>query len=224
MKKSGLRRDHRAIWAVLLLGFASGVVAAQEEPQLVMRFDRLHGIYENLAAVVEPVRSGPVTLRMSSPQHRLELLSSQLELTPREDGIHDAKISLRFRGQGDLHTELDFGGLPASFEDKVVFPEQDVEIEGLVRLIAEEEGYRVVVERTEGFTQIEARSVLSSEIVSWCNRLARFLRGDAGCDALDEALSHPKLPLPGPGEEFVVLREQLTDDERAQIDVYLAPF
>jgi hypothetical protein len=201
---------------------ASGLFAGPLGIEL--RFDRLNGSYEDLVAEVEPIRSGPLTVRLTSPQHRLELKSNRLNLSPLDGESHAVSGRVRFSGSGSLFAELDFGGLPASLEDEVVFPDQETVVEGKIRIDIVDEGYLVTVETLPKFVEIEMQSKLGSGLVAWCSRLALLVAGDAGCDELEQELSHPRLPLPAQGVTHLVRAEELTSEERAEIDLYLASY
>ena len=211
----------RRLCAVLILVPLASPALGAEPVGIDLRFDRLNGSYENLVAEVEPIVSGPLTVHLSSPEHQLELTSNRLELERLEDGRHTARVSVRFTGSGSLNTELDFGGIPASLEDRVVFPEQEVTVDGKVSIERSADGYLVTVEELPGFVTVEMHSRLGAELVAWCSRLALFVAGDAGCADLERQLTHPRLPLPAPGFRQLVRSEELTAEERDQIDLYL---
>ncbi len=206
------------------MAVSTGLALMASPIGIELRFDRLNGLYENVVAEVEPIRSGPVTIRLASPEHRLELESNQIALSPSGDASHVIKAQVRFSGSGLLNAELDFGGIPASLKDMVVFPDQEAVLEGKVRVEDVDAGYLVTVEELPDFVTIEIHSELGSELVAWCARLALFVAGDAGCEDLESALSHPRLPLPAPGTTHLIRSDELTADERSQIDVYLARF
>lgn len=186
-----------------------------------LRFERLNGVYEDLEADVEPIQSGPVTIRLSSPEHRLELKSHEVRISPDSGDRHKLWATVRFSGTGSLIADLDFGGIPAAFEDQVEFPDQQVQIEAKVRIEVVESGFEVTAEELPRFVNIEMKSRLGGELVEWCKRLALFVAGDAGCSELDERLSRPRLPLPAPGASHLVSFEELTAEERARIELYL---
>lgn len=219
-----MTRLPRFACCVLVAASAATLVQAANPDGLELPFDRLHGVYEDLPADVAPIESGPVSIRLSSPSHRLELLASKLELGRLGGDRHRVRGMARFSGTGTLVTELDFGGVPASFRDNVVLPEQDVFVEGTISVEVVDEGYLVTVEELPGFLALQMDSALGSQLVAWCNRLALFVAGDAGCRELDRELSHPKLPLPAAGSEHLIRWTDLTEAERAQIDVYLSSF
>jgi hypothetical protein len=200
----------------------SAAQSVEAQLGLELRFERLNGPYDDLVAQVEPIESGPVTIRLSSPEHHLELKENQLDLSPLGGGLHAVRGLVRFSGTGKLIADLDFGGVPASLQDEVVFPEQETIVEGKIRIEVVDDGYRLTVEDLPRFIDLEIHSKLGSELVVWCSRLALFVAGDAGCGDLDRELSHPRLPLPAPGASHLVRRDELTAAEQAQLDLYLA--
>ena len=216
----------RARDLMLCVGVALGCVgvAAGSSPGLELRFERLNGVYEDLEAFVEPIQSGPLTIQLASPSHRLEMRAHEILLSPLGDGRHRFRGSVRFLGEGTLHAEMDFGGIPATFGDRVVFPDQTREIDATVFIEPVEEGYLVTADELPPFVEVEVESQLASQLVAWCGRIALFVAGDAGCATLDRQLRYPRLPLPAPGTTYLVRADDLTPDERSLINLYLLEF
>jgi hypothetical protein len=210
----------RATAICLLTG--APLLWAAGPPAISFRFDRLNHDYQNLVAEVDPIESGPLTLRLSSPEHVLALKSNHVEIEPAGPESHRVRLSARFEGQGVLVAEADFAGIPATLEDRVVFPDQETEIEAQVRFDREESGYRITTERLPPHVEVTIESPLGKQLVAWCGRLAVFVAGDGGCGELDRRLSNPQLPLPPPGSEFFLPGDRLTDEERFRLDRYLA--
>lgn len=217
-----MRLDKLVLFACAAITCVGPVLASS--PGLDLRFERLNGVYEDLEAVVEPIRSGPLAIYLTSPSHRLEMKDHGISLSPLGNGRHRLRGSVRFLGEGILNARLDFGGIPASLEDEVEFPEQSRQIEAKVFIEVVDEGYRVTAEELPAFVDVEARSRLGSELVAWCGRLALFIGGDAGCSTLDRQLTRPRLPLPAPGASYTVRAEDLTSEERDRIGLYLTRF
>ena len=153
------------------------------------------------------------------------MLAGRLQLAPGGDCRHDALLRARFRGDGELEADVELGGFPGRFEDRVRIPEQEREI--AAKIIIEGGGrgggdYRVTLEELPVTVGVEVESELAGRLVSFCRRLSLLVVGDAGCGALDRALSNPRLPLPEPGTRFVVRRDELTPEERARLARYRA--
>ncbi len=185
-------------------------------------FDRAQGTYENLDIEALPMQSGPLDLRLSSPENTVTLEHGSLRLEPAEDGLHKAMIQVVFSGEGRLLTEIKLGTIPSGFEDQVRFPRQEHRVTAWVTIAAEDEGYRVVAEELPETVQVELESALAADLVGFCRRMSLFFAGDAGCENLESMLSNPKIPLPEPGSDFLVRYADLTEAERGRLDLYLA--
>ena len=188
---------------------------------LVFELERYNGVYSGSMAEVRPIERGPLTILLTSPRYEIEILAHRLELQPAAGGLHRALGWSRFSGDGDLEADVRFGAVPASFADRVVIPEQEKEIEALVRLEHHEAGYLVTLEELPESVTIAVESELAASLVSFCTSVSRFTFGDAGCDALDRALSNPQVPLPEPGTRFVLRESILLAAERERLERYL---
>jgi len=56
------------------------------------QFNRLNQSYENIALKIKEVQSGPLIIRISSPEHRLTLHDHGLEIEPAKRHIHHAQL------------------------------------------------------------------------------------------------------------------------------------
>ena len=135
--------------AVLLVASGGAQTAAPGQ----LQFGRLNRTYSDVITEIEPIRQGPVTVRLSSPRHQLTVRN---HLLPK---------SVRVRIQ----------------------------------------------------------SGVGSRIVGFCDRAAALLFSDVDCAVLNRALSTAVVPLPDPGESFLLENAELTAAERLRIDAYLAP-
>lgn len=207
----------------LLIVVATVLVAAGPAPEAeVFVLERLNGTHRDLGGGVKEIQNGPVTVRPSSPTNRFELLGNRLELTPLGEGVHQADFWVKFEGEADVEAEIMVGMLSGgTLTDEVTVPEQETTIRSQIRLVRQEEDYLItVVDSPEEF-DIYVQSRLAAQIVSMCESLTRFTFG-SDCDGLDSALSHPNVPMPKEGKEFVLESGQLTEDEQRQLDAYLA--
>lgn len=184
-------------------------------------FDRLNGTYTDLAGEVRETTTGPIVVRSNSPTNRLELIGNRLEMTHLGDGVHRAEAWVHFEGEAEVEAELLMAGLSTGMvEDQVVVPNQERRIDSRIKLERQDEDYLItIVEVPEDF-QIAIQSRLAAQLVSMCEGIARFTFG-ASCEALEGALTNPKIPMPEPGEEFILPAGELTADERAQLEAYL---
>ena len=106
-------------------------------------------------------------------------------------------------------------------EDRIVLPEQSQVIEGRVELERTEEGYQITAVELPTHAEIRIDSDLAGNLVTVCKGFAVLPFMNVNCGAVDAAMSVLRLPLPEPGEVFVLAAEDLTEVERRQIDAYL---
>jgi len=207
-----------AIWAAFAgVSLAGGATA--EATTFV--FDRLNGTYTDLAGEVRETTTGPILVRSNSPANRLELIGNRLELTPLGEGVHLIDVWVRFEGEADVEAELLMAGLSTGVvEDRVVVPNQERRVESRINLERQDGDYLITVVETPKDFQISIESRLAAQLVSMCEGIARFAFG-ASCESLESALSNPKIPMPEPGEEFILPAGELTPLERAQLEAYL---
>lgn len=204
-----------ALFVVLL----AAVAAAQAETFVLQR---LNGTYTDLGGQVREVRSGPVVVRPSSSSSTFELLANRLELTPLGEDVHQADLWVRFEGEADVEAEILVGSLSGgTLQDKVTVPNQERTLSTRVRLERQDADYLITIVESPDDFNITIQSHLAGQIVSLCESLTRFTFGSS-CDGLDAALSNPKIPMPEPGEEFVLDSDEMTPEERARFDGYLA--
>lgn len=206
---------------VIAAGLMLAAALLATAPGIELSFERVFGTYENVDVDALPVTRGALNVQLSSPENSVTLEAGSLLLEPAEDGLHKAVIDVTFSGEGRLITEISIGTLPTRFEDQVRFPRQRRAITAWVTIEAAEEGYRVVTVELPETVEIELESALAADLVGFCRRMSLFTAGDAGCDTLAENLSHPKLPLPKPGTDFLVKSSDLTEVERERLDLYL---
>ncbi len=206
----------------LITAAGGGLSAKKARAGTTLVFERLNGTYEDLGANLRPVVSGPVTVRISSPSHRLTLIAHRLELAPLGGGEHSGRLTARFRGQAHLTVGVELGGLPSELEDDVLVPEQERTVDGRFRVDRRPDGYALTMIELPPDVPVEVESGLGKDLVAWCGRLTFFLPGDSGCDGLDRALSNPRVPLPKPGSKVFLEAADLTPEERAALDAYLA--
>lgn len=183
----------------------------------------LNGSYTDLDSDLEPVRQGPLVIRISSPNHQVRVHRNRFELTPRDDGLLDAILEVDFEGDGLLFADIEGPGISSRYTDEVAAPRQTVRVAGKIRLEQAEGGYLVTVEEAPPSVDLEIRSAMAQRIVDICRTLAQLplLRFD--CTGLEASMSVATVPLPEPGEQFLVPEDRLTEAERAFFDRFAAP-
>ena len=175
----------------------------------------MNGVYEDLDSDLAPIRQGSLTIRVSSPEHRLSVHGNRLQLEPSADGSLAAVMEVDFEGGGRLIADVEGVG---RFEDRVEAPRQTARAAGSVRLARSEEGYLFTVVAADPFVRLEISSGVSRQIAGACRALELIPFVDLPCGGLEKALSTVRVPMPGPGEKFAVAAEALSDEERAFFD------
>ncbi len=198
------------------------ITSAAATQTMVIVLERLNGTYTNLGGGVREVRNGLVVVRPTSQSNLFELHANRLELTPLGNDEHLAVFWVRFEGKADVEAEILVGGLSGgTLTDEVTVPNQERTIESRIKLERREDDYLITVVESPRDFSVTVQSRLGGQIVSVCESLTRLTFGSS-CDGLDAALSNPRIPMPGPGEEFVLDSGELTPEERARFDQYLA--
>lgn len=192
----------------------SQVTTAAEEIEL----RSLNGTYTGLDTGLAPIEEGPLTIRLSSPEHRLVVHGNRLTLRRNYRGRFDAAVEIELEGEGRLIADVEGAGINNRFTDEVKAKRQTVEVRGEVRLEAAEDGYRFTVVRPGPAVSLEIESRLAGQIVDVCRVVALLPLFDLGCDRVEAALSVVRIPLPERGRVLLLPAERLTDEERAFFD------
>lgn len=191
---------------------------AETRPQH-FQFERLNKNYENIAPKIKEVQSGPLIIRLSSPEHQLTLHSHGLEIQPvGGNNIHKIKLSAEIEGTGRLLAEIDLLGLRQTIKDRFQIPRQKKQLTGKVRVDRETAGYRITPIKIPKSISIIIQSDLGLQLVLWCKALPLPL---LDCADLDRVLSQLTLPLPQ-DKIFFIKNTDLRPDEQAALDKYLA--
>lgn len=187
----------------------------------VFQFDRLNRSYQMDDSEVAPVRQGPVTIHLSSPRNTLVVKGHSVSLLPLGDGLHQASVGLDFMGSGDLTADLvTAAGTSSRLEDLVVMPRQTVRVDARVSFARVAGGWDVTAHSLPPKVKVDIQSRLAGSLVTVCGQMAVFLGLD--CDGLDRSLSRVDVPLPAAGSVFHLPEEELTAEEVARLEAYLA--
>ena len=217
--------DALSLVALILATLAAGVcVAGEREPDVYTHevvSDRVNGIHEDLDTDLAPVQMGPVTVVLTSPSHSVEVFEHQLSLGPASEGIEAGMLWAHYEGQAHLVAVLEVGGLSSEIEDHIELPEQEIMVAGKIEIVREAEGYRVISVESPSHVEIKIESDLAGRLGLLCRGFAVLAMGSVDCEAIDQAMSVVRVPLPEPGEEFFVAADELTEQERDQIEAYL---
>ncbi len=204
-----------------LLALATVVSAAAPEPETTtIVVEEINGTYTDLGGELREVRNGPVVVRPTSENNTFELFANRLELTPLEDGEHQADLWVHFEGEADVEAEILVAGISGgTLTDVVVVPNQERTIRTRVKLERQEEKYLITMVESEELT-IQIESQLAGQLVTICENFTRFTFGSS-CDGLDTALNNPRVPMPEPGKELELDARQLSPEQKRQLDDYL---
>jgi len=172
----------------------------------------VNGVYENLGSDLEPIRQGPLTIRVSSPEHRLTIHSNRLRLERNGDGTLAAKMEVDFEGQGHLVAQVEGFG---RFTDDVEARRQTVEATGTIRLERTEGGYLFSVIEAQSDTRVDIESGVAEQIVGACRAASRLPLVKLPCEGLDAALTSLRIPMPEAGREFLLPSADMTRKEKA---------
>lgn len=200
----------------------SATPASPAGPPEVLELTRLNGTYTQLAPEMAPVRRAGVTITLSSPQHELHLSDSRLTLTPLADGSHRALLELELAGRGILVADLNAAGAASRFEDELEVPRQRRTLSGRVRIARSGEDYLVTTEALQETFEVAITSRLGSQLVAACKPLSVLALMALDCDGLERLFSQVAVPLPAPGETYVVEGARFSPEVRARLDAYLA--
>jgi hypothetical protein len=188
-----------------------------------LRFERLNRPYEDIAPEIVPVVEGPITIRLSSPSNRMTVRDHRLRLEPGSSGSHSAELRVEFEGRGRLVADVDIAGLGGRFEDEVIVPAQAADLEGRVRVQKAAGGYLVTPEQLPPRVAVRIRSGLAGQIVGLCETAAQVPFTSLDCSGLNRRLSTALVPLPAPGESYLLEDADLSAEERRILDASLAP-
>lgn len=203
---------------LLSLGLASGP-AVGEEVGIELRF--LNGSYSDLDGGLAPIREGPLTIGLSSPEHQLIVHRNRLSLMPGEDGLLDGLVEVELEGSGRLIADVSGAGIENRFVDEVSAPRQTVRAGGWIRLEKTVDGYLFTVVCSGEPIRIAIDSGVARQVVGICRTLAILPLLDLGCDRLERSLSVVGIASPEPGARFLLPRSYLDADERAFFDQLL---
>lgn len=205
----------------LIAGVAVLDAAESDSYTHVVVSDRVDGVHSDLATDLAPVQIGPVTVVLTSPTHTLEVFEHELSLGPAGDGTEAASLRARYQGQAHLVAELEVGGMTSELDDDIELPLQETEISGRIEIARQEGGYRVTAVEAPSHVAIQVESDLAGRLGLLCRGFAVLTMGNVDCDAVDQAMSVVRVPLPEPGDEFFIASADLTAHERDQIESYL---
>lgn len=220
----------RLFWLLfpLLLGsFLAAAGVASEEPALTHRFHfaGLDRPYRDESPELAPIQQGPLTIRLRSPSNTVILHRHELALTPLADGTHRARLEVELSGQGTLVADVDLSGTGSRLEDELVIPRQSKVFEGRVEISRAPGGYVFTALELPETVEVDFESRLAKTVLGTCRAMALVPLISLNCAPLEKRLSTAVIPLPPPGQRFLLADAVLSDEDRGALDRYLGnPF
>ena len=186
------------------------------------RCERLNRTYRDVVSELVPVENDLLSVRLSSPRNTMTVRRHLLRLEPGVGGSHAAELAVEIQGSGRLVAEVDLAGFARQLQDEVTVPPQSKTIEGRLRLARVRGGYLLTPEQLPRRVTVRIKSRLGADIVDLCQRVAILPGTASSCDGLERAFSTAVVPLPPAGEGFLLADGELTAQEKAGLDRYLA--
>lgn len=185
-----------------------------------LRFERFNRAYTDITPEIDPVSQGPLTVRLSAPRSNMVVRNHLLRLEPGVGGSHSAELRVEFQGKGWLVADVDVAGMASRLQDEVVVPPQALNVQGRVRITRDPNAYVITPEQLPKRVRVRIQSGIATDVVGACRGVAVLAGID--CGGVQQALSTAVVPLPPPGESYLLEDAELTAAERRQLDSYLA--
>lgn len=201
----------------------AALAAAPPSPPVEMTFPGFNDVYSQEGALLEPVVQGGARIHLSSPDNQVVLRSHRLRLAPQGDGTHWMELVVDFSGRGRVVADVELGGQATRLEDEVVLPPQTRSVVGRVVIArGADGGYEVTPVELPETVAVAFESRLAGSLGDLCRTFSAFGGVRLDCDALTAGLSTAALPMPDPGDTYLVPADRLTAEDRARLDAYLA--
>jgi hypothetical protein len=213
------RRGSSARRAVLGLVLAV-LGAANPASATTFTFERLNRVFESVVDELAPVQVGPAHVVLRSPEHAFTLRRHLAELKPGAGGEHSIQLELAFSGWGVLEADVTMGTLSTRLSDRVVVPDQSLAISGRAVVARTDGGYLITPTVLPPSISVRIESQLARRLFSLCRPMGLVLV-NLDCQALEAALTAIDVPLPAPGQSYLLPDEELTDLDRQGLDLYL---
>ncbi len=209
---------HPSLYAFFALGlatFLAPIVVADDPEEIEIGF--MNAVYEDLDSNLQPITQGGITIRVSSPEHRLTVHGNRLTLAANDDGSLDAVMEVDFEGGGHLIADVETIG---RFEDRVTALRQTARAAGTVRLTRSGGNYLFTVVEADRSVGLEIDSGVARQVVGACRVFAVLM--SLPCAGIEQSLRVIQVPMPAPGEQFQVPADLLSDGEKAFFDRFAA--
>ena len=212
-------RSTAVVCLKILLTGLTFTATADDEDWTSFQFEAYNREYVNVRSSAQWEQGGPVSVKVSSPAHRLVIRDHGVELRPRGEGVFDARVRVSFSGEGDLLADVGLVGAETRMEDHVVVPLQEVEVEARVRFAAIEGGYEIETLELPEVVNVAIESRLGRQLVDTCKQTLAIL--GINCSGLDAMFSNAPVPMPKPGGQYFISDDQLGRTERRRLNRFL---
>jgi len=215
----------RAALLTAVVATAAVVLAASPAGAASFTFERCNRTWSPRTGELPSTTQGPLTLALSSPDAELTVEHHRLDLSPLADGTHRARFEALFVGSATLDVDLDVSGASSRLQDVVRVPPQRRAVDGRVRLVkgVGEDGaavYEITPVELPKTVPIAIQSDLGGRLGSLCDGFALLLPVD--CRLVRGAFSRLEVPMPEPGETYLLPPECVDEEVAAKLDRYLA--
>jgi hypothetical protein len=203
--------------AVFALGLLAAGLARSED----LSFPLLNRTYSDLVSDFAPIRQGPMTLTLSSPNQKLTVRRHGVRLTRRPDKTFDAAVEVELMGKGWLVGDIDFSGASTRLQDELILLPQTVTLDGRAKIERATDGYTIEVLALPSQVALRISSKLANEVVTWCDRMSLIPLTRLDCRGLERSLGTVNVPLPPAGETYFLPDRELRAEDRALLDALL---
>lgn len=207
----------RAGCCLLVLGLLPRHHAGAES----FEFHRLNRIYQAFLSELVPIDLGTVHVDLRTPAHSLTLVRHRALLQPAGDGEFTLDLEFRLSGWGRIDADVTMGKISSRLTDELAVPVQSVRLFSRVSILPTADGYAITTRVVQQEVLVQIESKLASRLFGLCRPMALVLVG-LDCPALEQALTRVRVPLPAPGETYLLPYAEVDAAERARFDAYLS--
>lgn len=204
--------------AVALVGL-TGVSLRADGEWTTFQFEAYNREYVDIRTSTRWKRDGAIEATLSSPSHRLTVRDHSVDLRPGPDGAHHARIRVNFSGEGDVVAEIGMVGAETTLDDHVTAPQQEIEVDALIRFTRVEGGYELETLELQESVEVDIESRLGTQIAGICDSALAILGAD--CSAVLAMFTTATIDLPEAGGVYFIPEDRLSRAERHKLDRYL---
>ena len=204
-----------ALVVVLFLVAAAGGAQSGE-----IVFEKLNREYSAFITELEAIEVGAATVALRSPEHRVVLESNRVTMRRLQDGSFFVNLELRLWAEGTIVADVALGRIRSTLEDALEAPSQELRLSGRIALERVEGGYVVTTLEIPEAVTVEIHSKLAGQLFALCRQMALVLV-NLQCEELERSLTYLRVPMPPPGEQYLLPDDELTEENRARLEALL---